>query len=105
MKFSYTDSQISKLISGLHSGADLTTSATAAGIDVGELLAFLDTASGRASASQKKAKTLLSQIQKARASVIIDAQQSIMQASKENWKAAAWWLERTLPEVYSSKDR
>lgn len=98
-----TEDNINKLLQGLRAGSDLQTSAFFSEIDFDELITFLDFAGGRASKKQKEAEALLNKIKQARAAAILQAQTRISAAAGEDWRAAAWYLERTLPEIYGRK--
>lgn len=101
MVFNVSEAQEELLVRALQIGSDLSTSALYANLDIDELLKFLEEAeSGKKTARAKKASLLLESIKKARASSILEAQAKIKQAFSDDWKAAAWYLERTLPEIY-----
>lgn len=101
MAFNVSEAEEELLIRALKIGSDLNTSALFAGIQIDELLKFLDEAdSGKKTVAAKKASILLTEIKKARAGSILEAQAQIKHAFSEDWKAAAWYLERTLPEIY-----
>lgn len=96
-----TEEQEEKLLKALSQGSDLATSVAVSAINLDELLAFLEKAeNGKRTKEAKEAEELLLKIKQARAVPIYSAQKTIKAFFAEDWKAAAWYLERTLPEIY-----
>lgn len=49
-------------------------------------------------------KQFLQALKKAEADAAVSALQLVLQAAKDNWTAAAWWLERRYPELWGRRD-
>ena len=101
MAFNISEGEEDLLLRALKVGSDLTTSSLYASLNIDELLEFLELAdSSSKSKKAVEARELLKKIKTARASSILEAQAKVKQAFNDDWKAAAWYLERTLPEIY-----
>lgn len=82
---SSVDERRKKLLDALRGGADVDTATLFAGLTADEV------------------QELWPDIIKARAEAIVRAVAQIQKAANQgDWKAAAWWLERTAPAVYSA---
>ena len=56
------------------------------------------------SAKSGKFKEFVKAVEKAKAVAISKSVETILTASKKDWKAAAWYLERIAPNEFSKKD-
>ena len=105
------NSQREKLLLAVRSGTDLDTSCHYAGLSVAEV--YRDLERGKAESSRlhdgdepKKSEEWFLQfwrdLSTARADAIVRNVASVQQAAQNgSWQAAAWWLERVVPEAYS----
>lgn len=101
------------LVAALKNGSDLETACHFAGLSVPHVLRLLE--QGKLEAErilngipadkkQKQALDLWEALKKARAEAIIRNVTFIQKAASDgSWQAAAWWLERTVPEQYAKK--
>jgi hypothetical protein len=100
-----------KVSQALRAGNDIDTAAHFAGISVSQMYRWLEVgkfeaervASGQ-EADPSKAQMLdfWEALRTARAEAIVRNVAYIQTAAKQgSWQAAAWWLERTVPETYS----
>lgn len=101
------------LTDSLRAGADLETSCHFAGLSANQVLKWLEigkTETERringypANAKFDDHTKLWDELKKARAAAIIRNVSQVQRAAQDGqWQAAAWWLERTVPEHYSKK--
>ena len=101
-----------KLIDALRGGTDLETASAFAGLSMPQVIQMI--AAGQAESdridagikpSEANADALLlwREVYKARAEVVVRAVAQIQKAANQgDWKAAAWWLERSLPDKYGA---
>jgi hypothetical protein len=103
--------QKDKLLLAVRSGTDLDTSCHYAGLSVaevyrelerGKLLAENPKEGVKPSEEDLSALTLWRELASARADSVVRNVAVIQQAANGgSWQAAAWWLERSVPENYS----
>lgn len=108
-----TTEQIESLCSAIRSGSDLDTSCHFAGIsnqlvyrwlEFGKLESERINAGGKPLKAEAKYLAFWDDLKKARADAVVRNVAFIQKAAQEgNWQAAAWWLERTVPESYGKK--
>lgn len=104
--FKITDAQEEQMLRALKGGANLTTSCYYAKIDPHDFLEFIELGETNSKSKQAvEARRLLLEVKKAKAEVLLQAELKIQSAVKDEWKAAAWYLERVLPEVYGKSGR
>lgn len=109
------DSALKKLIDALRSGADIEIASAFAGLplpQVVDLVALGQVEQERvnsglpADPAFAQALDLWQQTYKARAEAVVRAIAQIQKAANQgDWKAAAWWLERTMPDTYQPKQK
>lgn len=107
------DPKIDKLLTAIKAGTDLDTSAHYAGMSVQEVYRWLELGkleNDRRVSGETPNKDVDGEVKfwldltTARAEAIVRNVATIQQAaSGGEWKAAAWWLERAVPENYSAK--
>jgi hypothetical protein len=107
------DPKIAKLLTAIKAGTDLDTSAHYATLSVQEVYRWLEVGkleNDRIVGGLKPDTTVEAELKfwldltTARAEAIVRNVATIQQAaSGGEWKAAAWWLERAVPESYSTK--
>jgi transposase len=100
-----------KLTQALRGGNDIETAAHFAGISVSQIYRWLEVGKFEAekvAAGQKPDPATAQMIEfwetlrKARAEAIVRNVAYVQTAAKQgSWQAAAWWLERAVPETYS----
>lgn len=105
-----TPKQVEALTSAVKSGADLETACHYAGISIAVCYRHLERGkleSERLANDEQPdpaAADFLAfweELRKARADAIVRSVAQIQKAATEGaWQAAAWWLERTVPETY-----
>ncbi|HLP97610.1 MAG TPA: hypothetical protein VK149_04110 [Sideroxyarcus sp.] len=103
--FSLDETKTSKLIEALRSGVDLTTAAHFAGVNYATVYRLME--SGQRNAERAEAGQELDDgeqatvdfwetLRKARADAVVRNVAQIQKAAAQGeWKAAAWWLERS----------
>lgn len=109
MNIDIKDVKIQAMLSAIRSGSDLETACHYAEISVIEVYKWLER--GKNSEIVKpKHKTeqfyiaIWRELAKARADAIVRNVAHIQKAAQDgDWKAAAWWLEKTMPETYAKK--
>lgn len=101
-----------RLIDALRGGTDLETASAFAGYSLAQVIQVI--AAGQAESDRidagiepNEANTdallLWREVYKARAEVVVRAVAQIQKAANQGeWKAAAWWLERSLPDKYGA---
>ena len=106
-----TEEQKEKLLRAVRAGTDLETSCHFAGLSIAEV--YRDLEKGKSTAARFHAEEKLSkdeerffqfwqELTAARADAIVRNVASVQQAAQNgSWQAAAWWLERSVPETYS----
>jgi hypothetical protein len=102
---------LEKVSQALRAGNDIDTAAHFAGISVSQMYRWLEVGKFEAErvASGKEADPANAQmlefweaLRTARAEAIVRNVAYVQTAAKQgSWQAAAWWLERTVPETYS----
>jgi len=107
------DPKIDKLLTAIKAGTDLDTAAHYAGLSVQEVYRWLELGkieNDNRNGNQKADAELDNEVKfwldltTARAEAIVRNVATVQQAaSGGEWKAAAWWLERSVPETYSAK--
>lgn len=101
------------LTDAMRGGSDIETACHFAGLSSTQVLKWLEVGKNeserRANGLQKNAGLdkhvgLWDALKKARADAIVRNVTQIQRAASEGqWQAAAWWLERTVPEQYAKK--
>lgn len=92
------------MIAAVRNGSDLETACHYAGLSVNEIYKTLEL--GKSLENDKsKANTypvlLWQELKKARANAVVRNVAHIQKAAQDgDWKAAAWWLEKALPDTY-----
>ena len=61
------------------------------------------TDSAKASKEQEFAYQFYVKLKAAKSEAIADVQMNVFNATKEEWRAAAWWLEKENPQKYSTQ--
>lgn len=102
---------IQTFLTTIKGGVDIETAAHYSEIGTGELFAWLergkveDDRIGQSSKKPLKREeaylTIWQAVRTARAEAIARAQMSVTRAMAEDWKAAAWFLERAQPERFA----
>lgn len=105
-----TQEQIDSLCSAIKSGSDLDTASHFAGIsnqlvyrwlEFGKIESERIVAGGKPLKGEAKYLAFWDDLKKARADAVVRNVAFIQKAAQEgNWQAAAWWLERAVPEHY-----
>lgn len=94
-----------RLLEAVKAGSDLETAAHYAGLSVPELYRELER--GRVDSErgyETDAADLWADLKRVRAEAIVRNVASIQNAAAGGeWRAAAWWLERSVPEQYGAK--
>lgn len=103
----------SALIDALRGGSDLETACHFAGLSSQQMLKWLEVGKNEAerlangfsaTAGLEAYVSLWEDLKKARADAIVRNVTLVQRAASDgNWQAAAWWLERTVPETYSKR--
>jgi hypothetical protein len=88
----YTPATVERILSAIRSGATRQIAASCGGINEDTLYVWL-----------KTYPEFSEQIQMVEAETAEKFLKSVQSAAKKNWKAAAWWLERKLPEQFARK--
>jgi hypothetical protein len=101
------------LIDALRGGSDLDTACHFAGLSSSQVLKWLELGKNEAerlangypaTPGQADYVSLWEDLKKARADAIVRNVTYVQRAASDgNWQAAAWWLERTVPETYSKR--
>lgn len=100
---------IDTIITALQGGCDLEIAVHAQGLSLSEVYEWLERGKNeeaKIAAGMKAVKTeakflsFWKQTKQARAVAIASVQMNIFAATREDWKASAWWLEKTMPEKY-----
>lgn len=102
------------MVRALQSGCDLETAAGFAGLPVNDVFRWVElgqreaerTSSGEESTAEGSAYLeLWTELRKARAEAVVRNLAQVQKAANRGeWKAAAWWLERSVPDKFG-KDR
>lgn len=105
------EEQREKLLQAIRTGTDLDTSCHFAGLSVASVYRDLERGKAAAEVDQSGHKVddsdvpyweLWKDLTLARADSIVRNVASVQQAARNgSWQAAAWWLERAVPESYS----
>jgi hypothetical protein len=109
-----TPVQADALIRAMKGGADLETACDYAGVSVGLVykalergkVAYEQANNGGVEVAKSEEPYLLfwDNLKKSRADAIVRNVAHIQQAAQNgSWQAAAWWLERTVPQTYAKK--
>lgn len=103
---------ILQLLAAIRGGSDLDTACHFAGLSTNQVYRWLERGKIEAERIESGLKSIAAEtnfvtfwndLKKARADAIVRNVSVIQKAGQENWKAAAWWLERTLPETYGKR--
>jgi hypothetical protein len=104
-----TDKQAS-LLAAIRGGSDLETACHFATLSVSQVYRWLErgkieseriAAGGKPTKAEESFVTFWDELKKARADAVIRNVSQVQKAAQDGtWKAAAWWLERTMPDVY-----
>lgn len=107
--------QIEELIGAIQAGVDLETACHYAGMTISSVYALLERgkieeekieATGRSRKKEAEALRVWQGLRKARAEAIARNVGLIQKAAANGeWKAAAWWLERSHPTQYAPPDK
>jgi hypothetical protein len=105
--------KVKALTDALRGGSDLDTACQFAGLSTNQVLKFLEQGkleaeriSAGIAAQPALADTLefWENLKKARADAIVRNVAALQKAANDGqWQAAAWWLERTVPEQYAKR--
>lgn len=105
-----TEAQVDALARALRGGSDLETSCHYAGVSIPLVYKWFErgkveserVANGAAAdPSEAECLKFWDEMKKARADAIVRNVAHVQQAAQNgSWQAAAWWLERTVPESY-----
>lgn len=106
--------QLEQLIKFIKSGVDLDVAANIVGIGMPVVYALLDRgrveeerryleAKGKVSKETEMCLDFYKKLKAAKAEAIAHIQQSVFTAAKEEWRAAAWWLEKENPRKYAAQ--
>lgn len=108
-----TEAQVDALTGAVKSGADLDTACHFAGISVpvcyrvlerGKLEAERLEAGEAPDTSEASSLAFWEALRRARAEAVVRNVAQIQKAAQDGqWQAAAWWLERTVPETYGKQ--
>lgn len=105
--------KVSQLLTALRSGGDLDTACHFAGLSNAQVYRWLER--GKVESERIEAGNLpieteneflvfWDELKKARADAIIRNVAHVQKAAQAGtWKAAAWWLERSVPDVYGTR--
>jgi hypothetical protein len=104
---------LQQLIQALRNGSDLETACAFAGVSSQEVYRGLERgkfeaekilAGSEANAEESQNLELWQTLKKARADAIVQNVAFVQKAARNgDWKAAAWWLERAVPEQYGKR--
>ena len=107
------DEKKTALVAALRNGSDLETACHYAGLSIAQVLRALEVgkleaeriANGfPADKTQAALLDLWESLKRARAEAIVRNVTYIQKAASDgSWQAAAWWLERTVPDQYGKK--
>ena len=106
-----TEEQKKMIVTQLGNGIDLDTAAAVAGVSTYVLYGYLERGKieqeriiegGKPYKREAPYLSLWEEITQARGKGVAQAQQAIISSFKDDWKAAAWYLERTHPTVFST---
>jgi len=105
------EQSLDQIKTALRSGNDIETAAHYAGVSIANVYRWLEIGkfeSEKASAGEKTAEKnkpyleFWEELRKARAEAIVRNVAYVQTAAKNgSWQAAAWWLERTVPEQFA----
>lgn len=104
--------KIQQLLTALRSGVDLDTACHFAALSNAQVYRWLERgkveserieAGSTARESEAEFLQFWDELKKARADAIVRNVSTIQKAAQDTWKAAAWWLERTVPDVYGTR--
>lgn len=108
-----TGTTLKALTDSLKAGADLETSCHFAGLHSNQVLKWLEIGKNEAerrvngyeaTPDYDEHVELWDELKRARASAIVRNVTQVQRAAQDGqWQAAAWWLERTVPEHYAKK--
>lgn len=107
-----TKNEIDSIVKAVQLGVDLEIAVHAAGMSMSEVFHWLERGkveeakiAAGAKANRTEAKFLIfwRAIKQSRAKSIAQIQMNIRNAAIDDWKAAAWWLEKTMPEKYGKQ--
>lgn len=107
-----TKNEIDKIIEAIQLGVDMEIAVHAVGASMSEVFHWLERgkteeakiAAGIAvTKTEAKYLTFWKSVKKARAVSIAQVQMNLRNATIDDWKAAAWWLEKTMPEKYGKQ--
>lgn len=104
-----TKTETEKIIEAIKLGVDLEIAVHAVGVSMSEAFHWLErgktedakmAAGMKANRAETKFLTFWKEVTQARATSIAQVQMNMRRATIDDWKAAAWWLEKTMPEKY-----
>ena len=104
--------QVEHLIKFIKSGVDLDVAANIVGISMPVIYAVLDRGrveeerrysepKGKVSKETEVCLDFYKKLKAAKAEAVAHVQQAVFTAAKDEWRAAAWWLEKENPRKYS----
>lgn len=105
-KLNIRNVDIQAMLQAIRNGSDLNTASHWAGLSNIEVFTWLEKGKQAQAINSKKPEDafyieLWKELTKARADAIVRNVTHIQKAAQTgDWKAAAWWLERTIPETY-----
>lgn len=109
-----TKDQLEEIIRNIQRGVDLDVAANLAGVSMSIIYAILERGKleeerrflegkGRVPKEKEFAYDFYVRLKSAKASAVAQVQSSLFAAAQEEWRAAAWWLEKDNPRKYSSQ--
>lgn len=113
VKYSMDENKVKVLLDALKGGADIRTASQFAGLNYSTVYMWVERGqrenerveAGLGSSDDEQAYLdLWQRMRKARAEAVVRNVAQVQKAAQQgDWKAAAWWLERTVPEHYAQK--
>lgn len=110
---SVDESKVKTLIDALKGGADITSASTFAGLNYSTVYMWVERGQREnerieaglgAQETEAPYLDVWQRMRKARAEAVVRNVAQIQKAAQQGeWKAAAWWLERAVPEHYAQK--
>jgi hypothetical protein len=107
-----TKNEIDKIVEQMKMGVDLDIAVHSVGLSLSEVYEWLErgkieeskiAAGMKAERAEAKHLAFWKEIKQARALSIAAVQMTIRGAMTDDWKAAAWWLEKNMPEKYGKQ--
>lgn len=99
----FTEETIERLCEALVVGASLEGAARYAGISYNTLNNWRQGRGFPAGTKAEEKQEFLDRLTRAESAVELDYLVGIQKAAKDDWRAAAWWLERRRPKEYGKR--